>query len=298
MRSEALAIKRNEGGGVANAKHGAFSDSHGKISKVDRYKWSDPKTPGVMMFIPKEVLNVDRDTYQRDVDQHKVTRIASKFSWPAFGVITCALRSDGSYWIVDGQHRWGGAMKRSDVKEVPCIVFESTGIVDEAQTFIDTNSLRRAVSAVGKFRAQLVTEDDNALFVEKLVAMSGRKVGFTGPTGVACVRLLYNLAEKHRSVLERVWPMITRASEGHPLHQEVVDAIVHIEINLPEGVSLTDPRWCRRVVDTGALELLGAARKAASFYAKGGARIWAEGVLNRLNKSIPEGRRLEMVKRG
>lgn len=66
--------------------------------------------------------------------------------------------------------------------------------------------------------------------------------------------------------------------------ERVLCGLVHIEARLQEGHSLADPKWAERVLKIGERELHEAAGRAAALYAKGGSRVWAVGILDRLNK--------------
>ena len=55
---------------------------------------------------------------------------------------------------------------------------------------------------------------------------------------------------------------------------------------MPEGESLTDKKWALKLAELGADKLAEAANKAASYYSAGGARIWAVGILELMNKGL------------
>jgi myo-inositol-1(or 4)-monophosphatase len=52
------------------------------------------------------------------------------------------------------------------------------------------------------------------------------------------------------------------------------------------GNGLDDKRLNRRLRDIGAEQLLEAANRAGAFYARGGAKVWADGMLNACNKGL------------
>lgn len=264
---------------------------HGSVSKVERYRWKDPMKHGEMSWVDKNLLHVD-ERYQRELNDKKALQIASSFNWPAFGVLIVARRN-GKLYVVDGQHRFTGALRRADVPKVPCIVFDSDGIAAEAQTFLDAQVLRKAVTAVDKFKAQLVTRDPIALRVQALIDQSGRTIahGGSGPGTIACVALIYRLCQRTPETIERLWPVIVQICRGHQIQERIVDALVFIEERAPEGVSLTDKKWTLRLVNIGPEMLLRKCNEAAAFYAAGGAKVWASGVLQVLNRRLGESAR-------
>ena len=266
---------------------------HGRVSKVERYKWDDPTKVGNLSFIDKVLLLIDHQ-YQRDGNEQKITEIASKFNWPAFGVLIVARRHDKLY-VVDGQHRFLAAMKRADIKKVPCIVFDSGGIEAEARTFIVAQTLRKQVTAIDKFKAMLVYKDATAIAVQELIDESGRKVakGSSGST-ICCVALLIRLYTVDPQTLTKLWPLLVKLCRGVPFQERIIDATFYLERHIPEGTSLLDKRWADRLLKIGPEKLSRQIASASAFFAAGGSRVWSEGILQLLNKGLTESTRLEL----
>src|SRR4051812_44439221 len=102
------------------------------VSKVEKFGWIIVDKRGVAMDIPKCSLHVDK-SYQRDaLGSSKILRIAREWSWIACGRLIVGIRPDGSYVVIDGQHRKLAADKRSDIADLPCEVFEVLGPSQEA----------------------------------------------------------------------------------------------------------------------------------------------------------------------
>lgn len=97
------------------------------LDKVQRYGWTMQDKQGEQRQINKNLLLVN-DDYQRTASASKILEIASEWSWIGCGVIIVAKR-DGSYWVIDGQHRVLAAKRRSDIKEMPCLVLMSKTFV-------------------------------------------------------------------------------------------------------------------------------------------------------------------------
>lgn len=60
------------------------------------------------------------------------------------------------------------------------------------------------------------------------------------------------------------------------------------------GDGLADPRLVKRLREKGGRALQDAANKASAYYASGGAKIWAQGMLAEMNKGLQERRRFTM----
>lgn len=258
---------------------------HGKVSKVDRYKWTlkDKDKPGIYMLIPKHELNID-PSYQRRIGERKLLRMAQNWSYISCGAIIVADR-DGEFFVIDGQHRMDAANRRQDIKELPCIVFETTSAQEEARGFLDANTERRAVTGHEKFRALLVIKDPAALMVNKLCMDSGREIGEAkGRVGVvSCVSCLLHHAREAQSTLQNVWPILVRLTASVPLQKVLVDGLMYIENRMLNGESLTMRKWQDRLIRTGATELVKGANKALGFYAKPSHRAVAIGMIQAIN---------------
>lgn len=259
------------------------------VDKVARYQWKLRDRPGDQLWIPKEQLLVDHG-YQRTANDKKIIQIASNWSWVACGSITAARRSEdgaGRLYVVDGQHRVLAAQRRSDIRTMPCLVFEIDGVNEEATGFLAANTLRKPLDGVAKFRALVMTGDREALFVKGLVDISGRTVAPNTNAGtIACVTALMAYARRYSRELERIWSLLIRLCEGRGFHERIMRGLCFIESHLPEGESITRTRWANKIEQIGFDELLNSAARASSFYSRGGDKIWAEGMLQAINKSV------------
>lgn len=256
---------------------------HGGMSKTERYKWKVSDNPGEFKWIPKGEIMIDH-TYQRNLREGKTLLMAKDWSWVACGAISVASR-DGVYFAIDGQHRIHGALKRSDITVLPCMVFETSGAQEEAKGFLTAQTQRKPVTAIDKFRAMVVIEDPSALYVQSLIEGAGRVVSSGNPTnGVKCVGRLITLADTDKSVLGRIWPIVVEISQGVTIAERVVDGLFYIEKTLMNGRSITENSVRKSLNEIKAVGLMEAAQKASIFYSAGGAKIWANGMLQAINK--------------
>lgn len=253
------------------------------MSKVERYKWTVQDAPGSQRLINKNLLQIDR-TYQRNASETKLLAIARNWSWIACGSIVVADR-EGVLFVVDGQHRVMAARKRSDIIDLPCLVFKTHEAKQEAIGFLAAQTQRKPINSVEKFRALVTVEDPAAMIVKELLISTGHELGNgSTPMSVKCVSVLVKAAEDDAATLCRLWPLIAAVSEGKSVHSRVVLGLLYIEKRMPEGSSLMDPEWQKRVKKTGADALLDGAAKASAFYANGGSRVWAVGMIEAINR--------------
>lgn len=259
-------------------------------SKVERYKWKPLTEKPDLRWIDKSKIDVDH-SYQRELNDKKAVEIASTFSWPAFGALVVAERGDGKFVVTDGQHRLGAVKRRADIKEVPCVVFRAEDVVEEAHAFNDGNTLRRPLTAFDRFRAKLMLGDEAAHTVQKLVTSINRIVARGGGQGgsskvVSCIGVLQRLAKIDTARLTKLWPLIAQLSEGGLISEILVESLFYIEGRVDGDGSLLDTKWKNRLLGIGGHELIQGAYRAAAFYARGGNRVWAAGMLEVLNSGL------------
>ena len=261
--------------------------THLGTDKVSRYKWQlkDQSKPGKMAFLHKSQIKVDHE-YQRRLNAPKALEIASNFSWIAFGVLIVASRG-GQFYCMDGQHRLEGSLKRSDIQEVPCIVFDVDDIIDEACGFLSSNTLRKPVSAIDKFRAMCLSGDKHALSVNDLIKESGRVISDAsdGKT-VACVSALLRQAKDNMSILVSTWPLIVQLCSGRSISVYLVRAIWYLENNMPDGQSLNKGRWRDRLLSVGLDEVDRSIKSAAAYHGSMKPSSCADGILKALNHGL------------
>lgn len=261
--------------------------THIGVDKVARYGWVTEDAPGVFRLIPKKQLIINED-YQRQANARKVLEFSRGWSWIACGAITVAQR-DGSYWVVDGQHRVLGARKRSDIQELPCLVFRTVDVAEEAQGFLSANANRKPVTAVAKHRAAVVAGDKIAVQLQALfdaVGVSAMDSQSNSPGHIRCVALARRRAQENIAEFETVLRVaVSLARDANIITGErLLDGLCYLSRNVIGGFD--QPRLQKRLREVGAERLVDGAGRAAAFYAKGGAKVFAAGMIETINKGL------------
>lgn len=256
-------------------------------TKVDHYKWGVKDAPGTFRMINKNLLSIDPE-YQRRLVRERVLGIARDWSWIGCGVLLVASRPDETrYMVMDGQHRKAAADKRTDIEELPCMVFETDEIKAEASGFLIANTLRRPLKMVDKFKALNITEDPAAAVVESLARQSGRIVA-AGATAnsLTCVAAVMECAQSDEVKLREIWPTIVELCAGHTLPGSIVKGMFWLQGNLEEGHSLNATgRWGRRLVSVGYDRVMACIRQSASFYGMSTPKVIAIGIVKAINSN-------------
>lgn len=263
-----------------------ISEMYQGIDKIDRFKWKSPDLPGALEYIDKGKLMVDIASYQRSYSDTRSLEMARSWSWVALGAIIVARRPDGSLWVVDGQHRLMAARRRSDVSKLPCVVFDVSDLASEAAGFVRSNTARKAMTMVDRFRAMIVSGDADAIFLRDLLATTGHIIaqggGKTTGKKVGCAALLLNLAAADKALVSEVWPVIAEIFRARPVHERVVSGVFYIA-KATRGEVL-EPMWRAKLLRVGADALVEACGRASAFYAAGGSKVWATGIIEELNR--------------
>lgn len=258
------------------------------ISKIDRYKWTnDLGKPGTLQWLDKKLLKVDR-SYQRECFQGKTVEIAANWKWSACAVISVMRRPDGLLVVVDGQHRVLAAWKRSDITLLPCIVFESENTSEEASAFVDINTSRKAVQTYSTFVAKVVAGDSAAIEIKSLIENCGLRISPSGShTGaIACVGLCQQLyrADKSNFALSLSVAASLAQADNTTVCNMLLSGLAWLNRNVSDG--LANKRLLERLQAIGAKALVDNARKMSYRMGKGGAAVWAEGMLELVNRKL------------
>ena len=254
----------------------------GKLTKVDRYNWTMQDKPGRFMMLNKNVIGVDK-SYQRDAKEDKLKPIASKWSWVAFGVAIVAERPDGSYFAIDAQHRVLAAKKRADIDVLPCMVFDIADVAAEAMGFLAANTLRKPLTGLDKHRALVLTGDAASAALRSITDRHGYEIHNAYRAGaLRGISLGTRLAAADPDALDLVFDAMEKLLGRCYAHERLLDSLFFLQTR--GLIYLTDKRVREAIGKIGYDGLLDATSRASAYYSRGGARVWAEGIANALNK--------------
>jgi hypothetical protein len=168
------------------------------------------------MWVPVRKLVVD-DAYQRSVNEARARRYAIDWNQALAGLVVLSARKDGTFAILDGQHRARGAMIRGFPQVWAEVWFDLTPEL-EAHIFRERNRKRVATNSIDDFRAAVAEGDSQALRVKNVLASLGLSVGNYGkdPNIYACVAALFTLdtwqvLRETLALSREVWPATVHA---------------------------------------------------------------------------------------
>lgn len=262
--------------------------------KVKRYGWTVQDEPGEMRLLHKDTLQI-HPAYQRDLVAQKVSEISAAWSWIAMGALVVGERG-GEFWVIDGQHRAAAAKRRSDITHLPCVVFKTVDVKQEARGFLTIQTMRKPVTAVAKQKAMVTAGDDVATFVQKTVESLNLQIKqhATSVGSLKCVGWCLKRAAENRQTFVKVLSLGAGLFEqdNMPIGERVLEGLWVLNGKCGDG--LADQRLVNRLRQKGGRALQDAANRAAAYYSSGGGKVWAQGMLAELNKGMQERRRFTM----
>jgi ParB-like nuclease domain len=114
-----------------------------------------------LAWLDKRLLKINA-AYQRELSQGRsqklIEKLSASFCWPHASVIVVA-KSKKEYLIIDGQHRHAAAMRRDDIKDLPCLLIDAADVKDQVRAFVAHNKDRVALTTLALFHAGLSAGD-------------------------------------------------------------------------------------------------------------------------------------------
>jgi hypothetical protein len=111
--------------------------------------------------------------------------IADNFDPDKFGTPIVNHR-DGVFWVIDGGHRYLALILLGwEDQQVQCWVYQGLSEHDEADKFLDLNSVK-PVSAMDKFQVAIVAKREIECDIDRIVRAQDLTVG-TGAEAIGCV---------------------------------------------------------------------------------------------------------------
>lgn len=173
-------------------------------------------------WIPPEELSLDA-SYQRSTDNHASQRlilsIAANFDWRLCMPLVVSRRADGTFAVIDGQHRLLAARLRK-MDDLPCVVFTYENPEEEAKMFVAANRSRKAMNRLDDFHAALAAGDSDAHQVRQLVEDAGLTIARNTasaswkPGEIAFTASIASTLSKHGAAI--VSAALTNIAEAFP----------------------------------------------------------------------------------
>lgn len=254
------------------------------IDKAQHYGWKVYGEPGEFKYTEKEKLLLDHSYQREKISDEKILNFASAWNWLAVGCIIVALR-DGNYYVVDGQHRLLAALKNSNVKTLPCIIFKSNDTMEEARAFLDVNRNRKPMAAVSAFKASVKAGDQTAVFVKETLDGLGIQASESGgKNNFICVGTALRIAATNRDQFVKVMILAKKIVQEDSINNILLEGLAYIADNLVEGIE--DKKLQTKLLAVGYPAIQDGISKARAYFKSGGAAVYARGIIDTVNKGL------------
>lgn len=193
---ETAAMEQNQSPAITDDN--ATVTKEEKIMKKDRLQEQDNEQIAMEGVIePQKIKSVEQniwliplgmirtEIYQRVLNMKNVNKIVKEFNPAELGVLVVSKRDDGTYSVLDGQHRLT-ALRRLGFSAANCIVLENMTVQEEADYFRRQNENKQNLRIADTFNASLYAEDEESLEIKRLMDKYGFRFGKSGSPMCIC----------------------------------------------------------------------------------------------------------------
>lgn len=144
------------------------------------------------MTLPSTILEVPRESYQRNFNDKRAQKIAKEFDERIANEPKVSFR-DGRYFVFDGQHTIAARklLNGGDDLPIKCKVYFDMSEQDEALLFAQQTGVSAPLSAGAKLRAELFGEDPKALAFKAATEAVGLNIDYDqdrGKNRIGCIQ--------------------------------------------------------------------------------------------------------------
>lgn len=229
--------------------------------------------------------------YERPLNGIKVRKLARAFDPDAIGKVYVSERSDGTFAILDGQHRVGAVRELwGDEAEVPCLVYTGLSLADEARLFVEFNEARTKPLPVDLFKAKMEAGDPDTKAIHAMVTARGFKIQMAPGKSIACVQSLQRVYAANPEALERTLDALVKAwgVDSTSVNGTLVEGLGVLLVR--HGDDIADARLDRLLAGTHPRQIIAKARMEKEYL---GSRYLASTVASILANLYNKGTRLE-----
>ncbi|WP_030518208.1 ParB/Srx family N-terminal domain-containing protein [Nocardia sp. NRRL WC-3656] len=215
-----------------------------------------PVDYGVELMIKDLQIDVEA---QRTLGERRAQSMASTWVHEARGTLIVSKREDGSYFLVDGQHR-KRAMELLKIEKTPCEVHHGLTQTEEAILFLIKNRESSKPNAIDEYKIGLTGGIPLFVDTEQVLKEKGLQVGATSTNSVGAVAGILRITETYGpevlkrtlDVAEEAWGRTAETWDGMLLgglgmflgkHSAQVNAQTNSNSDLAKRLGKHGPAW-------------------------------------------------------
>ena len=128
----------------------------------------------IFCCIPVKLLKIDHDMYQRPL-QKSFKHLLDNWDNNKCDPITVNYRSDGFYYVINGQHRTEAA-KAKGINQIVCDVFVGLTIKEEAELFAGQYDGTTKLNPIDSYRANIIRGEEVDTLIKEVCEKYGVSV--------------------------------------------------------------------------------------------------------------------------
>lgn len=229
-------------------------------------------------------------SYQREPNEDRITDIAIKWDDMKANLIHVSHRSDGFYYVMDGNHTRHAAAK-AGIEELPSRVYEGLTVKDEARIFCELNTNQKKPKYGELLKAHVEAGKEPESSYVGLLRQIGIPFAFsTGFKGkVLCHSTLLKVFRKHSvDEMRRALRIAFAAADGRETYYQVGFfpgicslVVLHPEVDECRLISLI-----KKTPSSHVLELANNYKNTANPGATGSTAMFRKAYVNIYNKGL------------
>jgi hypothetical protein len=245
-----------------------------------------------MRLMPTGQLQIDKG-YQRGLDERRAERLARSWSSLKAQVLIVSARMDGSFFVIEGQHRLSAA-RIARVPSLYCLLLWGLSREQEAELFEVYNAERVGVHIIDRFKAALVAKDKTALAIQKALGAQDMQISFKpdpqSTSAVAALETLYawGALPVALDIITSAWP-----DDKFSRSRAWLLAIGSLDVNYREDGM--DEERIISILRNRSPKLMLEDASAKAEYTVGRRKTWAvvaEEIVRAYNRGLPAGQKL------
>ncbi len=248
-----------------------------------------PELPGkgTQIEINKNKLQID-GRYQRRQKKSLVSHIAQNWNWQKFGSLIVSERKDKSYWVVDGGHRATASFYRTDILNLPCVVYRFKNLAEEAKIFSEINQRREAVKAQDIYRSDNFAQEAPAVATEKILTECGYNIrkNSKGKGSFAAIGTLHRITKENPELAHKTFKACSQIAEGRHFPAEILNGLFYLaKKQHSNGVDIFESNyWISNLIKTGVTGCRQAIQEKKKLFYRTGPNICARALMDIMNK--------------
>lgn len=279
--------------GVHNVSNAVMEKPKQFPAEVKNGTFFEHDVPIDKMFVHYRSLG---SGYARPLRPNRVKKLASKWDRQAAGVLLLSMRADGTFAIIDGQHRREAAILIG-LKTLDALVYIDLSLEDEARLYRKFGDYLKQ-TALDRYHAGVIEGDQASLEIKRILSYRDLYVPDSPGAyshGIIAVEALVSVYERFgANVLRATIGLLHEAwgTDYHAYRASQVKGTAAFLIRFVQNPKFNRKRLVERMVAQGINSVNRSADSLRDALVSDGPTAWGRALLNLHDRSLSESARL------